>query len=492
VCICLVGPAALRRSIFTRPNCPYHPPLPLPPPPPFALPYVLCIRLSLRERYAFPLLHLLVAHTPAHSLTPFAPHCAALYPANLELATQRVRSICHTCTALQALLACAAISMLARNKIRSDIKWPLYNALCISFAIGGAIGTATWVRYLLAIESQLQFFSRSNSTSVTIAGDVYTATFLLPVYSCDRMRRYKAPQTIAYGVTGIYNLGVWAICWSLSLCFYSCGQLLVLERLAAFSFPSLRLQITAKPTNAVTPTRPLRLGRALACIVLALVLIAWLCVIAASAALMSVNINASSIRSKQLDAWAFAANDLPRFSSEYKSAGQDYADILKLIFTLMMLQSWSVFLVLFIISTSFAVCSAAAAARIYAVRCSTGLLDSKQKSTLKQLRTQILLTSASVMMSFMLRAAWAGVLAVTRISRINSSCLQQYCHSACQSDGFILGQYLLYDPLSVAVVTIISEPICSILALWGMSLQRKKPEGGSKQLTSHSMQQRPL
>ena len=317
------------------------------------------------------------------------------------------------------------------------------------------------------------------------------AALPLPVCSCNHLRRYKTPQTIAYGVTGIYNLGVWAICWSLSLCFYSCGQLLVLERLAAFSFPSLRLQKTAKPSS-VTPSPPPRLGRALACIVLALVCIAWLCVIAASAALMSVNIDASGIRSKQRDAWAFAADDLPRFSSAYKSAGQDYADILKLIFTLMMLQSWSVFLVLFIISASFAACSAAAAARIYAVRRSSGLLDSKQKSTLKQLRTQILLTSASVMMSFMLRAAWAGVLAATRISRINSSCLQQYCDSACQSDGFILGQYLLYDPLSVAVVTIISEPICSILALWGMSLQRKKPEGGSKQLTSHSMQQRPL
>ena len=338
------------------------------------------------------------------------------------------------------------------------------------------------MRYPLAIESQLQFFSRSNGTSVAIAGDLYAAALLAPVYLCNSLCRYKTPQTIEYGVTGIYNLGVWAVCWGLAMCFYSFGQLLVLERLAAFSFPSLRLQKTTKTASGAPPPDSSMLGRALAGSVLALVCIGWLCVIAASAALMSINIDASSIRSKQRDAWAFAANDPQRFSSEYKSAGQDYADILKPIFTLMMLQSWSAFLVLFIISASFAVCSAAAAARILAVRRSAGLLDSKQKSTLKQLRTQILLTSASVMLSFMLRSAYAGVLAATRISRINASCLQQYCDSTCQSDGFILGQYLLYDPLPVAVVTIISEPITSILALWGMSQQRRQPISLQQQL----------
>ncbi len=99
------------------------------------------------------------------------------------------------------------------------------------------------------------------------------------------------------------------------MCFYSFGQLLVLERLVVFSFPSLRLQPAANPANLGLSSNSSKSGRVVVGILLAMLCIGWLCVIAASSALMAVNVAASGFRSKQLDAWSFAATE-PSDSSE--------------------------------------------------------------------------------------------------------------------------------------------------------------------------------
>jgi len=148
---------------------------------------------------------------------------------------------------------------------------------------------------------------------------------------------------------------------------------------------------------------------------------------------------------------------------------------------------------------AFTICTAAASARFISVRRQTGSLDRSAESLLNILRSQILVTTLSVFLTFLLRSVYAGTFAVAKEAPLNGSC-PQLCDSSpgCQSSSFgnllqqftffcltplshcpVLGQYMLYDPLPLALVTMISEPITSLIVLWGMSQHRSRASSES-------------
>jgi hypothetical protein len=157
----------------------------------------------------------------------------------------------------------------------------------------------------------------------------------------------------------------------LAFCCYSCGKLLVLERVIKFGFPGLLQRKTASSPHVDHQMNPKRMlflrlaaGAAFFCLI-----VGWLCVAIGSFGYLTAVqhlhtytpphtndvmlpqvLEASRARAQQRDAWMYAASDPATFKSLYEAGGLQYNAAFQKALINEALQSWASFVVLFVIS----------------------------------------------------------------------------------------------------------------------------------------------
>ena len=128
--------------------------------------------------------------------------------------------------------------------------------------------------------------------------------------------------------------------------------------------------------------------------------------------------------------------------------------------------------VLLIIITAFAVVGIASARRVSSAL--RGMND--EWAAGRQLRRQIVGTVSFVFVTFLLRAVFAIMNAVSdALQNQNAACAAadtNLCDPQCFNVWYIMQQWLLYTPEFQLIVVLISSPLALIVALWGMTSAR--------------------
>jgi hypothetical protein len=132
--------------------------------------------------------------------------------------------------------------------------------------------------------------------------------------------------------------------------------------------------------------------------------------------------------------------------------------------------------VLLIIIAAFAVVGIACARLVSSALRLRDLNDEHVEAVGRQLRQKIVGTGSFVFVTFLLRAVFAIMNAVS-LARQNqdAACAAtdtNLCDPQCFNVWYIMQQWLLYTPEFQLTVVLISSPIALIVALWGMTSER--------------------
>jgi hypothetical protein len=140
-------------------------------------------------------------------------------------------------------------------------------------------------------------------------------------------------------------------------------------------------------------------------------------------------------------------------------------------------QQFSEVAVLLLIIVAFAVVGAACARRISSVQQNRdalmGTADSAAAAPAwRQLRRQILGTAAFVFLTFLLRAVFSTMNALSYALQIQVSTCSSNCNPACNNVWTVIQEWLQFTPEFQLTVVLISSPLALIVALWGMTDKR--------------------
>jgi hypothetical protein len=122
--------------------------------------------------------------------------------------------------------------------------------------------------------------------------------------------------------------------------------------------------------------------------------------------------------------------------------------------------------VLLIIILAFVVVGIASARRV-----SSALRDMNDEhgAAGRQLRRQIVGTAAVVFVTFLLRAVFSTMNALSRVLQNDVNTCRNRCEPACNSVWLVIGIWLELTPEFQLTVVLISSPLALIVALWGMT-----------------------
>ena len=155
-------------------------------------------------------------------------------------------------------------------------------------------------------------------------------------------------------------------------------------------------------------------------------------------------------------------------------------------------QAGEVFVLLIVIA-AFAVVGVACLRRVNAaMRASTD----EHLAVASRLRRQIGATTAFVFVTFLLRAVFAIMNAVANglsNSREGSLCSSNLCDPSCFNDFALMQYWLILTPEFQLTVILISSPLASLVALWGMTSERAlqlMTRSVEVSMRNHSMQKR--
>jgi hypothetical protein len=125
--------------------------------------------------------------------------------------------------------------------------------------------------------------------------------------------------------------------------------------------------------------------------------------------------------------------------------------------------------VLLIIILSFAVVGIVSARRV-----SSALRDMNDEhgAAGRQLRRQIVGTAAFVFVTFLLRAVFSTMNAVSNALQIQVFTFCNICDPACNNVWTVIQNWLVFTPEFQLTVVLISSPLALIVALWGMTSER--------------------
>ena len=129
--------------------------------------------------------------------------------------------------------------------------------------------------------------------------------------------------------------------------------------------------------------------------------------------------------------------------------------------------------VLLIIILAFAVVGIASARRV-----SSALLEVSNsnhehvEAVGRQLRRRIVGTAAFVFVTFLLRAVFSIMSALSRALQIEVFTCSDYCDPACNNEWTVIHYWLAFTPEFQLSVMLISSPLALIVALWGMTNRR--------------------
>jgi hypothetical protein len=160
-------------------------------------------------------------------------------------------------------------------------------------------------------------------------------------------------------------------------------------------------------------------------------------------------------------------------------------------------QQFSEVAVLLIIIFAFAVVGIASARRV-----SSALrhMNNQHGAAGRQLRRQIVFTTAFVFVTFLLRAVFTGMLALARaLQNADAVCAataNSVCDSTCFDDWRLMDVWIIITPEYQAMVSLISSPVAMIVALWGMTskrtLQLMKSSGEQSAAARNDSEQNPV
>jgi hypothetical protein len=171
---------------------------------------------------------------------------------------------------------------------------------------------------------------------------------------------------------------------------------------------------------------------------------------------------ASSLNSQAADAWDTSQN-----STKFKSLSLEYGREYDKQSIAESVAKFSQAAVLIMIVTAFA------ASGTLALRRLRSALDSSAVSVFaRRLRLKVYVTVAVVFCTFLMRAFLAIMLAVSEaLSDFDSDCPMGTC-SSCYNVYTHIQVWVLFTPEFETVIILISAPLASLVALWGMTSER--------------------
>ena len=126
--------------------------------------------------------------------------------------------------------------------------------------------------------------------------------------------------------------------------------------------------------------------------------------------------------------------------------------------------------VLLIIILAFAVVGIASARRL-----SSALRDMNDEwAAGRQLRRQIVGTTAFVFLTFLLRAVFSTMNAASNALQSDGDACPDFCDPSCRSVYTLIHNWLLYTPEFQLSIVLISSPLALLVALWGMTSERMR------------------
>jgi hypothetical protein len=126
--------------------------------------------------------------------------------------------------------------------------------------------------------------------------------------------------------------------------------------------------------------------------------------------------------------------------------------------------------VLLLIIVAFAVVGAACARRVSSLL--RNLNDEHVEAAGRQLRRRIVGTAAFVFVTFLLRAVFSIMSALSRALQIEVFTCSDYCDPACNNVWTVIHYWLEFTPEFQLSVVLISSPLALLVALWGMTDKR--------------------
>ena len=136
-------------------------------------------------------------------------------------------------------------------------------------------------------------------------------------------------------------------------------------------------------------------------------------------------------------------------------------------------QQFSEVIVLVIIIFAFAVVGIAGARR---VNSALRNMNDEHGAAGRQLRRQIVGTTAFVFVTFLLRAVFTSMYALARaLQNSDAACAAAYqgpCDSTCYNQWRLMENWIIFTPEYQSMVVLISSPVAMIVALWGMTSKR--------------------
>ncbi len=136
------------------------------------------------------------------------------------------------------------------------------------------------------------------------------------------------------------------------------------------------------------------------------------------------------------------------------------------------LQQFCEVAVLLIIILAFAVVGVACARRVSSALRMRGLNDEHVEAVGRQLRQKIVGTAAVVFVTFLLRAVFSIMNALSNALEIQVATCSNGCDSACNNVWTVIQNWLLLTPEFQLIVVLISYPLALLVALWGMTDKR--------------------
>ena len=132
--------------------------------------------------------------------------------------------------------------------------------------------------------------------------------------------------------------------------------------------------------------------------------------------------------------------------------------------------------VLFCIIVAFAVSAVVASRRISTSLRRMSLIESNASApAVRTLRKQIVGTSVFVFVSFIIRAVWAIMFALSNsLSATSTPCAKRLCDASCANNWALLQTWITFTPEFRIGIIFISSPLCLLVALWGMTSSRAR------------------
>ena len=190
---------------------------------------------------------------------------------------------------------------------------------------------------------------------------------------------------------------------------------------------------------------------------------------------------------------AFAANSIEGSVKLRNEAREKFSESLVAI----SVQQFSEVTVLMIIIFAFAVVGIAGARR---VNSALRNMNDEHGAAGRQLRRQIVGTTAFVFVTFLLRAVFTIMLALARaLQNADAACAATasgLCDSTCFNQWRLMDIWIAFTPVYQTMVILISSPVAMIVALWGMTskraLQLMKSSGVPSAASLNDMEQVPV